>query len=466
MSSAPSPPEHPIGVSPRRSAIWRLSAVYFIAFFATAVIFTAAAVELVRAKNAERVRALTDADLDAVLDKIGDGAADMRTARATAIVLARSARQGDLRFYRLQRGGRTLAGDLPAGSMLAPPRAGWSELRGAGHRGLALEAPLGDGAVLTVGRLFEDGGLEAELARIALGAVGLAAVCALLVGPWASRRIIAKVEAVNAVCREVEEGDLSARAGGAGSPDEFGALARHVNAMLERIDSLVTGLSDVSNRVAHDLRTPMARLKADLELAAKAGSLEQARAMAGSAAAEADEILQSFEALLDIAEVEAGSGGRLTPMRLDETAAAAVELYEAVAEDRRVSLVFEAEPAPMLGERSLVVRLIANLLDNAIKFSPEGGEVRVRAAVSGAELVLTVQDRGPGVPPEERERVLRRFARGSGAGVAPGHGLGLALVVAVAKRHGAKLSLDDRAPGLQVRVAFQRFETNASARTG
>ena len=457
MSSVPLRAEAPAPVSPRRSAIWRLSAIYFVAFVVVGTIFTAAAVGLVRAKNAEEVRALATADLDAVLDKIGNGPAPERAARATAIILARSARPGDLRVYRLDQGDRALAGNL-AGASLTPEGGGWFGLKGPGEqRGLARRIPLGDGVVLTVGRWFEDRGLEAELARIALGALVLAALCALVVGPWAARRIVRKVEAVNAVCREVEAGDLSARAEGDRSSDEFGALSRHVNAMLERIDSLVTGLSDVSNRVAHDLRTPMARLKADLELAARAETLEQARAMAGAAAAETDEILQTFEALLDIVEVEAGSAGRLAPMGLHEAAASAVELYQAVAEDRQVVLRLRAEPAAILAERSLVVRLIANLLDNAIKFSPPGREVRVRIEVHGAEAVLSVEDQGPGVAPEEREWVLRRFARGSAAGDALGHGLGLALVAAVAKRHGAKLTLEDGDPGLKVRVAFRRF---------
>ncbi len=456
MSSARVLEDDPIRVSPRRSAIWRLSAVYFVAFIVVAVIFTVAAVELVRAKNAERVRALASAELEAVLDKIGDGPPEVRAARATAVVMARSARPAGQRVYRLEQNGRTVAGGLSG--RLRPLPHGWFALDGPGdRRGLALQAPLGAGAVLTVGQLYEDRGLEAELLRIGAVALALAAISALVVGPWASRRIVRKVEAVNAVCREVEAGDLSARAAGADSSDEFGALSRHVNAMLERIDSLVTGLSDVSNRVAHDLRTPMARLKSDLEIAARAETLEEARAMAGAAAVETDEILQTFESLLDIVEVEAGSAGRISPMNLHEAAASAVELYQAVAEDRQVTLRLRAEPAAILGERSLIVRLVANLLDNAIKFSPGGGEVSVRIETNGAEAVLTVEDHGPGVAPEERERVLGRFTRGSGAGVTPGHGLGLALVAAVAKRHGAKLALEDAEPGLRVRAVFRRF---------
>jgi signal transduction histidine kinase len=144
-------------------------------------------------------------------------------------------------------------------------------------------------------------------------------------------------------------------------------------------------------------------------------------------------------------------------MRLDEAAASAVDLYEAVAEDRQVTLVFDRDDAPILGERSLIVRLAANLLDNAIKFSPPGGAVRIAARADGDECVLVVEDHGSGVPEAEREAVMHRFARGSAAASTPGHGLGLALVAAVAKRHGAVVALKDAGPGLRVTVRFRAF---------
>jgi signal transduction histidine kinase len=292
---------------------------------------------------------------------------------------------------------------------------------------------------------------------LAGGALVFAALCAFVVAPWASGRILRRVAAINEACDRVRVGDLSARAPGAQTGDEFGALAGHVNAMLGRISALVMGLRDVSNRIAHDLRTPMARLKSDLEKAARAQTLEEARALAGAAAVETDEILQTFEALLDIAEVEAGSDGELSPILLDEAAAAAADLYEAVAEDRCVSLDFIRQPAPILGERSLIVRLAANLLDNAIKFSPEGGTVRLKVMADGDECVLSVEDHGPGVATAERDAVMGRFARGSAAAATPGHGLGLALVAAVAKRHGAVVRLEDAAPGLRVTARFRAF---------
>jgi signal transduction histidine kinase len=445
---------------PRGSAIWRLTAVYAAAFTACALMFVAGAFHIVRSKNIERIEALVTADQEAVLDKIGTGAPELRLAKATAIVLARSAKAADARFYRVERRGRILAGDLPQAAKIRPVDRPWLRVSSTNEgyrRGLALQTDLGDGARLTVGRAFEDRALEIELIRVAAVALVLAALAAFVVGPWASRRILGRVGAVNAACDRVRAGDFSARAPGDQAQDEFGALSRHINAMLERIDGLVAGLRDVSNRVAHDLRTPMARLKSDLEAVAQAGTVEEARALAGAAAAETDEILQTFEALLDIAEAEAGSDSGLQPMFLDDAAQAAVDLYEAVAEDRGVMLRFARAPAPLLGERSLVMRLVANLLDNAIKFSSPGGAVSLTVRVDEGDCVLEVQDQGPGVPTIEKEAVLRRFTRGAGVGAVPGHGLGLALVAAVAKRHGAKIVLEDAAPGLLVRVRFQRY---------
>lgn len=448
---------------PRRSAVWRLTAVYAAAFAICAVLFLTGAFHLVRLKNIERVQALVGADVEAVLDKVGGGPPDLRAAKAMAIVLARSGRADDPRFYRVDVSGRPLAGNLAADAELSPYSGRWLRVSSPSapeglRRGLAVRRDLGGGQSLIIGRAFEDRALETELGRVGFAALLMAALAAFVVGPWASRRILARVAAVNAACDRVRSGDLSARAPGEDTGDEFAALAGHVNAMLERIDGLVMGLRDVSNRVAHDLRTPMARLKSDLEAVARASSLKEARARAEAAAAETDEILQTFEALLDIAEAEAGSDAGLKPMSLDVAVQAAVDLYEAVAEDRNIRLAFDSRPAPALGERSLVMRLAANLIDNAIKFSPRGSTVRVSTGIDGEESVLTVSDQGPGVPPEEREQVLRRFSRGSSASRAPGHGLGLALVAAVAKRHGAKIRLEDAGPGLRVVVRFKRFE--------
>ena len=466
MSSGPISPSPARGVAPspgrsRRSAFARLAAVYFTAFLACALVFAGGAYQIVRLKNLERVEALIEADREAILDKIGEGPAELRIGKATAIVLARSSRADSQRRYRLDQDNRRVVGDIPADAKFRARGDGLIETRISASRNqpnrvFAHAVALGGGATLYVGRTLDD--QIDEVARIALLSLLLAALSAFVVGPWASRRILRQVQAINDACDRVRGGDFEARAPGEAAGDEFGALARHINAMLERIGGLVSGLRDVSNRVAHDLRTPMARLKTDLESASRAETLEEARALAGAAAAETDEILQTFEALLDIAEAEAGSDEGLEPMFLDDAAQAAVDLYEAVADDRGVRVRFEKARTPILGERSLVMRLAANLIDNAIKFSSPEGEVRIVVGARDGDAVLVVEDHGPGVPEGEREMVLRRFARGSGAARTRGYGLGLPLVAAVAKRHGADLTLEDAGPGLRVTVRFQAFD--------
>ncbi|MGZ8363855.1 MAG: ATP-binding protein [Caulobacteraceae bacterium] len=461
MSSGPIFPD--AAARPRRSALGRLAAVYFAAFVLCALMFLGGAYQIVHLKNIERVEALIEADREAILDKIGEGPDDLRLGKATAIVLARSAGPARERRYRLDQNGRWIAGGIPAEARFKPrgDRLLTATLftPGQPQRLYAETVSIGAGGILYIGRIMDD--QAGELTRIGALALLLAALSAFVVGPWAGRGMLRRVQAINAVCDRVRGGDLAARAPGEETGDEFGALAGHINAMLERTAALVLGLRDVSNRIAHDLRTPMARLKSDLQTVAQARTLEEAKAMAGEAAAETDEILQTFEALLDIAEAEAGSDAGLEPMFLDDAAQSAVDLYGAVAEDRGVRLTFDRSSAPILGERSLVMRLAANLLDNAIKFSPRGSVVGLKVAPQGEDCLLMVEDHGPGIPAEECEQVMRRFGRGSGSSNTPGYGLGLALVAAVAKRHGAKIRLEDANPGLRVTVRFRGFRGGA-----
>lgn len=424
-----------------RSAIWRLIGVFAVCFALAAVVFTGGAYAIIKTKNEQRLNALIEADLEAVLDKIADGDLQRVEAKAIAVVLARTARADDPRRYVLVRNGRQIAGALQPVS------------RHARHRTLA------PGLELAVDRIDTGLAVGREMAGVATLALVFAALGVFVVGPLASRRLLNRVDAINRACDQIRGGDLSTRAPGSDVGDEFGALARHVNAMLERTNDLVVGLRDLSNRVAHDLRTPMARLKSDLELAARADTLEEAKNRAALAAVEADEILQTFEALLDIAEAEAGSDAGFLPLDLGDAVEAAVDLYRAVAEDRGVDLHLERVAAPILAERLLLVRLAANLIDNAIKFSPPGGKVVVSVKPIGPDAVLSVADEGPGVPAAERDAVLQRFVRGSQARPTVGYGLGLALVAAVAKRHGARLNLTDLGPGLKVSVGFRTFRS-------
>lgn len=443
--------------APRRSALRRILIGYLVIVGLLGGGFALAAVAIVAAADRERAAALIEGDLGETMDKLA-GPAALRRDKALAIVMARTALGGE-RVYRLSEGGTVLAG-APASLRFRPAGDGYWEADGTGA--IARVVTIQPDVELLVGRRLAQGSLTRQLLAVAAVLLVLALLSAAAIGLVVGRRLTARVAAINAACDRVRLGDLGARAPLlAGDDDEFAALATHVNAMLERIDTLVMGLRDVSNRIAHDLRTPVARLKSDIELAADAGDLRSAREYAGAAAAETDEILQTFEALLDIAEVEAGGAGGLRPMRLDEAAGAAAELYETVAEAAGITLDLELAPAAIIGERTLIVRLAANIIDNAIKFSPPGSRVTITAAIEPGQAVLRIADRGPGIADGERELVMTRFARSETTRHVRGHGLGLALVSAVAKRHGASVRMADHAPGLVMEIRFARFAGEA-----
>jgi signal transduction histidine kinase len=293
-----------------------------------------------------------------------------------------------------------------------------------------------------------------NLFAILLGAALASAVIAAIGSAFLSRWLVSRIVEVNTVAAAVREGNLAARVPGADKPDEFGELAANVNSMLDRIERLVAGMRDVSDRIAHELRTPLTRLRAQVQKlnAVPPGSAEAAHARA----AISDEIgttVAIFDALLDIAttEAEAGDQTRLKIVDLAEVIASVVDLYDAVAEERGIALSVDAKgPAEMLGDGGLLTRMLANVVDNAIKFSPAGGRVAITLATEGRSHILTVADSGPGLSPDIRDRAFERFARGASTASVPGHGLGLAVVKAIAVRHGIGISLKDAKPGLAV----------------
>jgi signal transduction histidine kinase len=224
--------------------------------------------------------------------------------------------------------------------------------------------------------------------------------------------------------------------------------------MLDRLVELMDGVRLVSNAIAHDLRTPLARLRGRLESALReADSPARFRAAAEAALQELDQVVRLFDALLRIAEIEAGHRrAAFAPVDLAALAADIAELYQPLAEQRGLTLETALAPAACAGDRMLLAQVVANLLDNAIKYTPAGGRILIETRRLGSEAEVAVADDGPGIPPEEREKVTRRFYRLEASRTSPGSGLGLSLVVSVAKLHGGRLDLADNAPGLRARL--------------
>jgi signal transduction histidine kinase len=251
-------------------------------------------------------------------------------------------------------------------------------------------------------------------------------------------------------------GDFSQRIESRGTQDEFDQLAGNLNHMLDRIEQLMSDLRHAGDSIAHDLRTPLTRLRHSLESAMQIEDAGELRESVGESIADVDRLLATFSALLRIARLESG-GYRLRrePLILAELVSDALELYDVVAEEKRIAIDTELDAdAIVAGDRDLVFQLIANLLDNAIKYTPDDGDIRIKVTRTAIKAQLDVIDNGPGVPEEELDRVTRRFYRVDGSRSHPGSGLGLSLVQAVAAHHDAELVLANANPGLKVSVAF------------
>lgn len=449
---------------PRRaSSVARLSLAYAVVFIVISGLFFAGAMHLVAQKNRERLQSLVFADSRDLKTKIDEAPPALRLDIARAIVGARIAQGKDRVQYALVAPTGNWFGNLSASSIRVA-RDGRLVLATRGWLSVAAidRVDLGQGAYILLGRTQDEAGLERDVMAVGLLALALAGLVAFVIGPIASLRLVRRVEAVNQACEDFGAGDLTARAPGAGASDEFGALARSVNAMFERIDALVGGLREVSNQAAHDLRTPIARLRSELDTVRTAATLDQARTAAQAAIAETNAILETFDALLDLAEIEAGSTVVLSPVDLSVIAQQAADLYRPVAEDAGIALKLDLQSAHVAGEQALLIRVVANLLDNAIKYCPHGSTVLIAVQLVEGGVELSVADDGPGVPASTRSEMLRPRTRGAMACV-PGLGLGLALVSAVAARHAAELRLEDGPEERGLRVVLSFAERDAVA---
>ncbi|MGQ0622502.1 MAG: sensor histidine kinase [Panacagrimonas sp.] len=296
-----------------------------------------------------------------------------------------------------------------------------------------------------------------ELTEYLIEALSAAVLLALLMSVSLGHTILRRIDTIGRTATEIAAGDLAQRVPVSRRNDEFDTLAARLNAMLDRNQQLVTGLREVTDNVAHDLRSPLTRLRNRLEVTLlEPREADEYREAISHGIEDADSLIRTFNALLGIAQAEAGSArSRWERVDLAALAQDVAELFGPLAEEKGQTLEYhECAVVHIGGSRDLLAQAIGNLLDNAIKHTPAGGSIHLRVARGPATAELTVTDTGPGIPQAEHQRVLLRFVRLDHSRHLPGNGLGLSLVQAVAKLHRAELVLGDAAPGLRVHIRF------------
>jgi len=377
--------------------------------------------------------------------------------------------------------GQAVAGNVAALGNGIMATTGWSETvyhrldeqQKAPHRALVRVDELSSGFRLLIGRdLEERRRIFSIVAKAAQWSMLIVVVLGLAGGVFVARRVLRRIDAMTGTTRRIMEGDLSGRLPVGRSGDELDRLADNLNAMLERIEALMTGLKEVSDNIAHDLKTPLTRLRnrAEEALATSSSEADYRAALEGTIE-ESDGLIRTFNALLMIARAESGQvRGNMDNFDAAEVANGIHELYEPLAEDNGMTLRVVTQPAPLYGNRELVSQAMANLVENAIKYgkpappiqppAPDAtadakfGEILIEARREGDTVLLSVTDHGPGIPEADRKHVIERFVRLEASRTQPGSGLGLSLASAVATLHRGELRLSDAEPGLRATLAI------------
>jgi signal transduction histidine kinase len=362
-----------------------------------------------------------------------------------------------------------LVGNLGAIPQPTPPDGSWMDFtinKGRGpnqvkHTARAFYAELAGGYRLLVGRDVEElRAFRSVIQRALYWAIGLATVLGLGGGFLMSRNFLRRVDAITEASRSIMAGDMSQRMPVAGSGDELDKLADSLNEMLAQIERLMAGMKEVSSNVAHDLKTPLTRLRARSEAALRSTSAAEHKSALQQTIVESDKLLQTFNALLSIARAEAGQAREgLNDIDVADVLRDVAELYEPLIEDAGGTLKTTAFPSlPVRGDRQLLAQAFSNLIDNAMKYgTSQGGEavnISMAAATENDRAVITIADAGEGIVPEQREHVLERFVRLDESRSKPGNGLGLSLVASVMKLHGGTLELGDAKPGLKATLSL------------
>jgi signal transduction histidine kinase len=377
--------------------------------------------------------------------------------------------------------GQAIAGNVGSLAPGVMATNGWSETAyrrfdeqdNAYHRALVNVTQLSGGFRLLIGRdLEERRRLFGIVAKASQWSIFVVVILGIGGGIFVARRVLQRIDAMTGTAQRIMAGDLSGRLPVGRSGDELDRLASNLNAMLERIEALMMGLKEVSDNIAHDLKTPLTRLRNRAEEAlAKSGCEADYRAALERTIEESDGLIRTFNALLMIARAESGQArGNMDDFDAAEVAEGIHELYEPLAEDGGMTLRLKTAPAPLHGNRELISQALANLVENAIKYGepaepkpaePKGSvvsldakQIVIEARREGDQVLLSVTDRGPGIPEGERKHAMERFVRLDSSRSQPGSGLGLSLASAVATLHGGELRLGDAHPGLVATLAI------------
>lgn len=454
-----------------RTTAVRLTAIYLALFvvFATLVLGYTAwhARRLIEAQVTEQIQ--TEVAL------LGEQYRQGGERRLINVLERRARRIGTSLYLLVDQRGDSVTGNMLLRVPLLEQSPGWLEARfnwpdegeDLARIGKFRVFALSSGLRLFVGRDLSERDRLAEVFRRARSFSILMVLIIGAVSAWfVTRRVLSRVDGIGQAGARIMAGNLSERLPVSGTKDEFDRLAGHLNAMLDRITTLMVGLRELSDNVAHDLRTPLTRLRnAAEESLRSATTLEQSRAGLERSIEESDRLIRVFDALLMIARAETGNlAATLEPVPLDALVPDLAELYAPSAEEAGMPLeVMLAPGLSVKASRELLSRAIANLIENALKYAkPEAGpgSITLAAARAGEHVEISLSDRGPGIPGESREKVLERFVRLDQSRNAPGFGLGLSLVNAIVKLMGGTLRLEDNAPGLRAVIALPFFEAD------
>lgn len=436
-----------------RTEAFRLSAIY-AGIFAVSVLALGAVVFILTDRAfRDQIVEYSRGDIAAVRSGyLSEGIPEARE-----VIEQQMAAPGSSDFFLLQQNGRRVAGNLPP----MAPRTGVVALAGAApdHDILGTGEMIAPGLYIYSGSdLYRVHAAERDILQTLAWLFALALLVAAGGGAVVSRSFLQRSDAMARACRAIMDGDLKARIPLRGTQDELDRLAGTINEMLDRIAALMENLRQVTNDIAHDLRTPVSHLRQRLERAREDSRSAQDYDGALAAAIEkTDEILQLFGALLRIAQIEGGARrAHFTRIAVSPLLQQVRDTFEAVAQTagHDICLNLHGDGA-IRGDRALLIQMLSNLVENAILHTPEGTRISLSLSRTEEQIVVTVSDNGPGVPREEHAKLFQRLYRREASRTQPGYGLGLSLVAAIAELHGAKITLPTRdTQGLSVVISF------------